>query len=537
MVSHIVSLPVQSLFDSMSVKELNRAKKLLEETVKRKIPDDRKYIASLNINDFVEFKQDYVSESDLVSINQDFTLAKQTYNLQCNNKTKSLWLSRTNQPYSWKSEVLGKTITNQAVPISTYKNIETLMDKINDEFNCELNSCLIQYYPAGESGLRIHDDFEYTMDQEQSIVVVSSGATRDVQYFHNYQKTSEKPLKTVRASSRSLYIMKPKCQEYFRHRVPSDKSCKAARFSLSFRRIIEPPKIELTCKPSLVPSEGESTKGIPLPANGSPPISPVKPHISYFESLTDQCPPNHKPGHLTSGIEIPSVPVLGNSLPKDSKPDTDRSSYFPKEAKPDTDKDIVILFGTSMTRWLDSNILSNEGTEFINCSKSGARVNDIFTMVDDFGDTNIDRLHRVRKVIFSLGTNDIKIHRQQIGRFKQPLYKLIEKTRRIFGENVYIYFQSVIPMRNLYTYTIHNFLGFNNLLKEVCRELYCFYFDCFEEFLDYDHFDYNRYLFADHLHLNRRGYTVLQNCIINNILNVDENYIFAPSNNNFYKYF
>ena len=118
MVSHAVSLPMQSIFDSMSVKELNRTKKLLEETVKRKTPEDRKYIASLNISDFVEFKQDYLSHNDIVNINRDFSTAKDTHNLQCNKKTKSLWLSRTDQPYSWKSESSGKTIINEAVPIT-----------------------------------------------------------------------------------------------------------------------------------------------------------------------------------------------------------------------------------------------------------------------------------------------------------------------------------------------------------------------------------------------------------------------------------
>ena len=520
MVSHSVSLPMQSIFDSMSVKQLNRIKKLLEETVKRKTPEDRKHIASLNIDDFAEFKQDYLSHNDIVNINRDFSSAKDTYNLQCNNKTKSLWLSRTDQSYSWKSESLGKTVTNQAVPISTYKNIEALMDKINEEFDCDLNSCLIQYYPTGESGLRIHDDFEDTMDQEQPIVIVSSGATREVQFFHNYQKTTEKPLKVVKASNRSLYIMKPKCQEYFRHRVPSDKTCKASRFSLSFRRIIEPPTFKLNCEPSFTPigaeSEDDNTKGIPV----IPPVSDVTgstPLISpAAENLKKQGPTNSTPGDIKPGIERHSAPA--------------------PRSKAQTGRGIVLLFGTSMTRWLDTNSLTNQSTDFINCSKSGARINDFFDMVDDFAETNTDRVQYVRKIMFSLGTNDIKVHRQDIRRFKQSLCKLVEKTRKIFGDTVYIYFQSVIPMRKLYMYTVHNFNGFNYLLREVCKELYCYYFDCFKEFLDYDHYDHNRYLFADHLHLNRRGYAVLQNCI-SSILSVDENRIFAPSDNNFYGYY
>ena len=63
-----------------------------------------------------------------------------------------------------------------------------------------------------------------------------------IQFLHNYQTSSEAriTIKVINASSGSLYVMKVKCQEYFRHRVLPNKSCKLSRFSHSFRRIMTP---------------------------------------------------------------------------------------------------------------------------------------------------------------------------------------------------------------------------------------------------------------------------------------------------------
>lgn len=517
MASYSVSQPIQNIFESMSMRELHRTKKILDNIIKAKTPSDRKFISSLDINDFVEFQHDFLSDEEARGINKDFNAANYLYLQDKNQKTKSLWLSRTDKSYEWTSELSGKVTKNLAIPISNYKNIEALMGRINKSLNCDLNSCLIQFYTSGESGLRLHNDFEDTMDPEQPIVVVSSGVTREIQFLHNYQSSSEAPIKIINASNGSIYIMKAKCQEYFRHRVPPNKSCNLTRFSLSFRRITTPPKYELCSKPLLIPnSQSASVDPSVDPSVDVAEKSPVKPHISYFETLakTDQGNSSTQPNIVHNQ---PRQPIPKKSItPQNTVKQHSQS------------RDIVVLFGTSMTRWVDSNLLSDDSVEFINCSKSGAFINHFPAMLDNFAETNSDRVSHVRQIIFSIGTNDIKIHRQDIGRFKKSICQLVTKARKIFGEHVNIHFQSTLPMRNLYTYTIDNFIGFNNLLKEICKELYCCYFDCFNEFLDYEHYDHNKYLFADHLHLNRRGYAVLQNCLAS-IINVDRNIIFAPS--------
>ena len=64
------------------------------------------------------------------------------------------------------------------------------------------------------------------------------GATRKVQFLNQYHKAQEKPLLSMEPEKGTLYIMKPGCQEYFKHRVEYDKSVLKSIYSISFRRMI-----------------------------------------------------------------------------------------------------------------------------------------------------------------------------------------------------------------------------------------------------------------------------------------------------------
>ncbi len=95
--------------------------------------------------------------------------------------------------------------------------------------------------------------------------------------------------------------------------------------------------------------------------------------------------------------------------------------------------------------------------------------------------------------------------------FRQPLIDVAKCARYHFGKQVEVIFQSIIPMRCMYTYTAANFIGFNMLLRDICYELNCGYMDVFDFFLDCNGVDYNRNLFVDPLHLNSIGLQVLEN--------------------------
>ena len=52
-------------------------------------------------------------------------------------------------------------------------------------------------------------------------------------------------------------------------------------------------------------------------------------------------------------------------------------------------------------------------------------------------------------------------------------------------------------------------MGFNDMLRDVCKAYNCYYLDCFARFLSVDMRDFNRGLYNGWLHLNRWGRNIL----------------------------
>ena len=356
----------------------------------------------------------------------------------------------------------------------------------------------------------------------------------------HHQSTTERPAKTVAVHNGSMYVMEPGCQQYFRHRVPSVNAVTniGDRFSLSFRHILAPCS-EMTVTPSAPQLSPVLTR----------PLSPTAPQLSPV--LTRPLAPSASSPGQSSFSSLPAQPTF-TMLPPNSithkaliSPQKQFHSKPLSRAKVGTStrncsqhfdqghKKVVLLLGTSMTKWVKPETLSDGFCEFINISHSGAHIAnrrsghhipDFGDMMDNFTQSNPEKAARVRQIIFSLGTNDIKFYRKDNGRgnmatpgdlskFHRPLTNLVKSARYNFGNDVNIYFQSVLPMRVLYSYTTKNFEGFNVLLRQICNEMNCKFLDWFKLFLNDVGNDYNSNLFADSIHLNRKGYDVLHRCL------------------------
>ena len=125
-------------------------------------------------------------------------------------------------------------------------------------------------------------------------------------------------------------------------------------------------------------------------------------------------------------------------------------------------------------------------------------------MVDSFVHLN-PYAGDVNKIIFNLGTNDIKHEKFSVNKFKEPVISLINKTKKLFPCAV-IVIVSVLPMKNMYKYTVKNFMKFNEILQEVATVCNCIFVDCFWDFLTPDKYDINPDLYCwDGLHLSREG--------------------------------
>ena len=111
-------------------------------------------------------------------------------------------------------------------------------------------------------------------------------------------------------------------------------------------------------------------------------------------------------------------------------------------------------------------------------------------------------------VILSCDTNDIKhLRSRKLGPLYKSITALVALARKLFGQGVIISFQSVLPMRVVYDYTVENFLNFNRLLQTECSQYNCYYIDW--HFLDYNGDDINLLFYSDSIHLTSRGISYL----------------------------
>ena len=527
-----------SYFDTLSVKHLQRMKIFLEQLIKDKTPDDCMAISELDIHDFISYRDGFVTNDECTSMLQSLKRVPRFQNTETTGKTKSFWLSRTDQPYEWTSMRTGNVVHNRACPLTDFPEINELLDKVNLHLGSDLNSCLVAYYSDGKSGIRLHDDFEHTLDNDQPIAVVSFGAKRTIDFFHNHQSESQAPAASFEISENSLYVMKAKCQEFFRHRVPQITECTSERFSLSFRKVLE--KSEPGCEILPKPQVGYLMEGFgSQPQFSDASTSPVKANVELFERIAKSSAVSQSSQHTQIAPTAPPPPPQTAAspigIPSEELNAVTSDTPTTRLAPAYDNRNITLLLGTSMTRWVKPDILSDSFTEFINVSYSGAciknyragsKVPDMGEMVQKFALTNHDKVSRVKHVIVSVGTNDIKHYRTDNGprktatpgdmeKFHRPLVNLVKSIRYFFGRDVRISFQSVLPMRLMYTYTASNFLNFNLLLKNVCSEMNCHYLDWFHIFLDSQRFDHNKELFSDPFHLNRRGYDMLHKCFKN----------------------
>jgi lysophospholipase L1-like esterase len=244
-------------------------------------------------------------------------------------------------------------------------------------------------------------------------------------------------------------------------------------------------------KPGLYKLKPAATASIPKPPNPSTTekITPNRERApNDISSIHSPVPPGYAP--FPSHTEHTGV-------------STDRSNASEK---------ICVLFGTSITDHVDGSQLSKKNRTVVNVSTSGANIDDIRLMAKDFHEDNLRSIHKIDKIVVSVGTNDIKWYncftRNMRRDMKPKLITLVKELKQLFP-SAQIYFHTVLPIRVVYKYTASSVHQFNNLLLEVCSQYRCFFFDCFSRFLDKQGNFYDRTLFRDNFHLNDAGLKVL----------------------------
>lgn len=95
------------------------------------------------------------------------------------------------------------------------------------------NSCLCNFYSAGEEGMSWHSDAEKDLVENGSIAALSLGGERKFSFKH--KKTGKTVSLTLEHGS--LLIMKGTTQQYWLHSLPKTKKDVGPRVSLTFRQI------------------------------------------------------------------------------------------------------------------------------------------------------------------------------------------------------------------------------------------------------------------------------------------------------------
>ena len=462
---------------------------------------------SYTVNDFVDYQSNFLNptERELVMAECEGLHFKTKIP---SDAVQNRFLSFGEESYSWNSS--SGPVVNAPLDLNGFTSIKNILSKINSEFKCSLNSALVSFYKSGDVSARLHSDDEPTLDPSQPIVVVSIGTVRRVEFVDNRQESFRRNALTLDPEDCSVYIMKPGCQERFRHRVRMERRIKKSRISISFRSFKAASTLEAT------PSRCSVIAATSPDSN----VSFVTPDSKHEQSFSPVSPTKVENCDTQQGKDSVYTPVSkDNSVgysPFNNVQGFD-SSWNSTSAQTKAEdvggkEKLCLILGTSITQFVEGHKMSKKGRTVVNLSSSGAYIEHIKKMAHDFHYENPHSIHKVDKIIVSAGTNEIKWYNCHIKNlrheFKPKLVDLILDLKQLFPA-AHITFQTVLPIRIVYNYTVDSVHRFNNLLLEVCSQFGCTFYDCFSRFLDREGVNPNKLLYRDNWHLSDIGLKVL----------------------------
>ena len=108
MATDFSSINIENLFSSLSIKDLQKCKSILNSVIERELIKDKLKVKSVSINDYVTQCDNYIDvQGDLYQeLLQDIKRTKLSDNSKSDNKVTNVWISTIDQPYSWVSQSL-----------------------------------------------------------------------------------------------------------------------------------------------------------------------------------------------------------------------------------------------------------------------------------------------------------------------------------------------------------------------------------------------------------------------------------------------
>ena len=241
-IDYISTLDLEQLRDCRSainkkiLEKLSPTKPITSTTIGEDSPNTiGDYSIPKSISDFVDYKKDFINlgEKDLLS-NELKVLNFNKY--ATSDKVQNKFISTFSEPYIWQSQ--SGSVVNEANTMDNFPELKSLLQKLNSEYGCNTNCCLVSYFKNGCVNLRLHDDNEASIDSSEPICLVSLGVKRRVEFVDKNQESYKSSVLKLDPADSSIYIMKPGCQQYFKHRVRMNRKIREDRISLSFRCFI-----------------------------------------------------------------------------------------------------------------------------------------------------------------------------------------------------------------------------------------------------------------------------------------------------------
>ena len=352
-------------------------------------------------------------------------------------------------------------------PIKSGSIWDKVLDIVNAALGTNYNSILGNKYRTKNVSLGWHKDGEKMVDNSVPISALSIGATRRFMISDSKVKSSRTQMFEQELSDNSLFTMLPGLQSTHFHRVAEGRSSKqkecGMRHSLTFRR--------------LLPNGLSSTS-------------------SQMSSPQQQA----APCNLPSPSMTPSTPTAHANCAN------------------------TLVFGSSLTAGLDSNLLSKRGKTFKVFTRGGAHVETVAKMITEAIEKGELCTSCVQSIFIVAGGNDVEniISNSGINKLQSSFKKLIDMISTKLP-TIRINIISLMP-RRCYSYMhLQRIFCINDFLERLCKSYdKCYFIKMFSKFLLYKGLYYSnsevylneRLYKVDRLHFSAIGNSVLAKTLI-----------------------
>ena len=131
---------------------------------------------------------------------------------------------------------------------SIFSTIFEKVQKVVPDFSPTNYTCLINFYPSGNSQIRFHSDDEQQIQPDSSIITISLRSARTITFQNQSGAINEAHIKLPHGS---VFAMSRSSQATWKHCIKPDASIEEPRVSFTFRRLL--PESDIPTPPRAPP--------------------------------------------------------------------------------------------------------------------------------------------------------------------------------------------------------------------------------------------------------------------------------------------